>query len=72
MALPLSRTEIPPAAPRRAFTVAPNAQGRWVVRDRDGLVERVFADQRDAIRFALTQACDRGTAVLMSPSQIAS
>jgi hypothetical protein len=41
---------------RRRFAVTQNAQGYWIARESRGLIEGVFVNQRDAIRFALFEA----------------
>lgn len=40
-------------AQRRRFAVTQNARGYWIARESRGLIEGVFVNQRDAIRFAL-------------------
>jgi hypothetical protein len=45
-----------PHAQRRCFAVTQNSQGYWIVRESHGLVEGVFVNQRNAIRFALFEA----------------
>ena len=42
-----------PACVPHHFAVSRNGQGRWVVRDREGLVGGVFLTRKDAVRFAL-------------------
>jgi hypothetical protein len=41
---------------RRRFAVTQNAQGFWIARESHGLIEGVFVNQRDAIRFALFES----------------
>jgi hypothetical protein len=50
----------PPVDPgeRRRFTITQDDSGRWVAREKQGLIEGVFVDQRAAIRFALFE-CGR-------------
>ena len=49
---------------RRHFVVAQNAHGYWVAREDRGLIEGVFVNQRDAIRFALFETGNRSVAVV--------
>ena len=42
-----------------AFVIAQNARGRWVARERDGLIEGIFLSQREAISFALLKTALR-------------
>jgi len=51
---------------RVRFTVAPNAHGQWVARERRGLIEGVFLTQREAIRFALSETGHRSTGVVVT------
>jgi hypothetical protein len=49
---------------RRHFVVAQNAHGYWVAREERGLIEGVFVNQRDAIRFALFETGNRSVSVV--------
>lgn len=61
-----SRSSKPPSAPGR-FLVGHDAQGRWVVCDRWGIVGGVFVDQESAIRFARRESDDAPGAVCCAP-----
>lgn len=52
----------PPVAPieRWRFTITQDERGLWVAREKHGLIEGVFVDQRAAIRFALYECGRRG------------
>jgi hypothetical protein len=58
---------------RRHFVVAQNAHGYWVAREERGLIEGVFVNQRDAIRFALFETGNRSASVAAGgqPTQVA-
>jgi len=45
-----------PHAEWRCFEVTQNSQGYWIARESRGLIEGLFVNQRDAIRFALFEA----------------
>ncbi|HZU91647.1 MAG TPA: hypothetical protein VE993_20510 [Stellaceae bacterium] len=49
----MARFDPRPACAPHHFEIACDARGRWVVRDREGLVGGVFLTRRDAVRFAL-------------------
>jgi len=49
---------------RRHFVVAQNAHGYWVAREERGLIEGVFVNRRDAIRFALFETGSRSVSVV--------
>ncbi len=55
------------AVPRRTFVVRHDANGFWVARDLDGLIEGVFRNQKEAIRFALFETDGRRSAVIVIP-----
>jgi hypothetical protein len=54
--------------PCRTFVVAQNDHGKWVARERRGLIEGVFFTQREAIRFALFETGSRAAAVVIDNS----
>ena len=55
-------------APRRSFVVTQNPRGQWIARETHGLIEGVFLSQREAIRFALFEAGNRTSIVVVGPS----
>ena len=50
----------------RSFVVSQNPRGKWVARETDGMIEGVFHSQRDALRFALYEAGDPRSVVVIS------
>lgn len=62
-------TYLAPLSPAEArqFVVVRNAHGYWVARDTHGLIEGVFTDRREAIRFALFEASDRSAVIAGGP-----
>ncbi|MCJ7997352.1 hypothetical protein J5N58_22450 [Rhizobium cremeum] len=52
------------------FTVGRDAQGRWVVADRDGLVGGVFIDRASAVHFAMFESDHRPGAVWCVPDHV--
>lgn len=50
------------------FTVCREAQARWVVHDRQGLVGGLFIDRASAVNFALTESGRVPGAVCCGPS----
>jgi hypothetical protein len=57
---------IPLTDPHRQFVVAQNARGKWVARETHGMIEGVFREQRDAVRFALYETGDPRSVVVIS------
>jgi hypothetical protein len=57
---------VPLADRHRQFVVAQNARGRWVARETTGMIEGVFREQRDAVRFALYETGDPRSVVVIS------
>jgi len=55
------------AAPQPRFSVAQNAAGDWIARERHGLTVRVFPTQQAAIHFALFARGDRRATALLTP-----
>ena len=56
----------PEIACHRSFVVSQNPRGKWVARETDGMIEGVFHSQRDALRFALYEAGDPRSVVVIS------
>ena len=57
---------IPLADRHRQFVVSQNPRGKWVARETRGMIEGVFRDQRDAVRFALYETGDPKSVVVIS------
>ncbi len=56
-----------PSSSRSRFMVGRDANGRWVVRDRNGLVGGLFADRASAVHFALEESDRVPGAVCCAP-----
>ncbi|RWX77067.1 hypothetical protein EPK99_15525 [Neorhizobium lilium] len=52
------------------FTVGRDAQGRWVVSDRDGLVGGLFTDRAAAVHFAMFESDHEPGAVCCVPDMV--
>ena len=46
------------------FLLGQNGQGQWVIREMHGRMEGLFADRKEAIRFALYESGCRNPAVI--------
>jgi hypothetical protein len=51
-------TTAPKAVRRNWVVIPPSGSGPWIIRDMASGVERRFAAQREALRFALFEAAD--------------
>ena len=56
-----------PSGRHSRFMVGRDANGRWVVRDRQGLAGGVFADRASAVQFALEESDRVPGAVCCAP-----
>ncbi|ATN37607.1 hypothetical protein ACO34A_27945 (plasmid) [Rhizobium sp. ACO-34A] len=59
-----------PSASGVRFTVGRDAQGRWVVADRDGLVGGLFTDRASAVHFAMFESDHQPGAVWCVPDHV--
>ncbi|CAN7539516.1 hypothetical protein [Bosea sp. LjRoot237] len=51
------------------FLVGQSSHGFWVARDLEGLSEGIFRNQKEAVRFALSEG-GHPNAVLISPNEV--
>lgn len=55
-------------APRREFTIRPDARGHWIAAEAHDLTGGVFFSRQEALRFALREADDDATCVHLAPA----
>jgi hypothetical protein len=55
------------SSPSPTFLLGQNRRGQWVVRQVCGLIEGLFVDRKQAIRFALFESGSRPGAVIATP-----
>jgi hypothetical protein len=58
-----------PVASQSRFLVGRDAHGRWVVRDREGLIGGLFTDRAAAVHFALEESDRIPGAVACAPDE---